>query len=135
MLVGSGARIGSRVREFKVMALLDLGEFIPGMEAIAMSKTWIGVLAVAAGLLIVSMPLFAHHGSSVFDANKAVMMKGNVTEWDWFNPHCLLQFDVMNEGGQVVHWIAETQNPDLYFSKSYQLLATKQLIDIMPCLG
>jgi hypothetical protein len=93
------------------MALLDLGEFIPGMEAIAMSKTWIGVLAVAAGLLIVSMPLFAHHGSSVFDANKAVMMKGNVTEWDWFNPHCLLQFDVMNEGGQVVHWIAETQNP------------------------
>ena len=100
-----------------------------------MSKTWIGVLAVTAGFLSVSMPLFAHHGTSVFDANKAVMMKGNVTEWDWFNPHCLLQFDVMNEGGQVVHWIAETQNPDLYFSKSYQLLATKQLIDIMTCLG
>ena len=76
-----------------------------------MSKTWIGVLAVAAGVLSVSMPLFAHHGSSVFDANKAVTMKGTVTEWDWFNPHCLLQFDVMNGGGQVVHWIAETQNP------------------------
>jgi Family of unknown function (DUF6152) len=84
---------------------------IPGMEANSMSKTWIGVLAVAAGLLSVSMPLFAHHGTSVFDANKAVTMKGNVTEWDWFNPHCLLQFDVMNEGGQAVHWIAETQNP------------------------
>jgi hypothetical protein len=84
---------------------------IPGLEAIAMNKTWIGVLAAAAGFLSVSMPLLAHHGSSVFDANKAVTMKGNVTEWDWFNPHCLLQFDVMNGGGQVVHWIAETQNP------------------------
>jgi hypothetical protein len=93
------------------MELLDPGEFIPGMEARAMSKTRIGVLAVVAGVLSVSVPLFAHHGSSVFDATKTVTMKGSVTEWDWFNPHCLLQFDVMNEGGQMVHWIAETQNP------------------------
>jgi len=42
---------------------------------------------------------------------KTLTMKGVVTEWDWSNPHCLLQFDVKNEGGQVVHWIAETQNP------------------------
>jgi hypothetical protein len=81
------------------------------MEAKAMSKTWTGVLAVVAGVLSVSMPLFAHHGTSVFDATKAVTMKGSVTEWDWFNPHCLLQFDVMSESGQMVHWIAETQNP------------------------
>jgi len=59
----------------------------------------------------VSMPLFAHHGTSVFDMNKAVTMKGTVTEWDWSNPHCLLQFDSKNESGQLVHWIAETQNP------------------------
>ena len=76
-----------------------------------MSKTWIGVLAVAAGFLSVSMPLFAHHGTSVFEMSKAVTIKGTVTEWDWSNPHCLLQFDVKNESGQVVHWIAETQNP------------------------
>jgi hypothetical protein len=38
-------------------------------------------------------------------------MKGRITEWDWSNPHCLLQFDVKNDAGQTVHWIAETQNP------------------------
>jgi hypothetical protein len=81
------------------------------MEAIAMRKSAIGVLAVAAGLLSASLPLFAHHGTAVFDTNKTLTMKGNVTEWDWSNPHCLLQFDLKNEGGQVVHWIAETQNP------------------------
>jgi len=71
----------------------------------------IRVFAVVAGLLGLSVPLFAHHGTSVFDMNKAVTMKGTVTEWDWSNPHCLLQFDAKNDGGQMVHWIAETQNP------------------------
>ena len=76
-----------------------------------MRKRAIGVLTVAAGLLSVSMPLFAHHGTAVFDTNKTLTLKGSVTEWVWSNPHCLLQFDVKNEGGQLVHWIAETQNP------------------------
>jgi hypothetical protein len=70
-----------------------------------------GVFAVAAGLLGASLPLFAHHGNATLDMNKTLTMKGNVTEWIWSNPHCLLQFDVKNEGGQAVHWIAETQNP------------------------
>jgi len=76
-----------------------------------MRKRAFGVFAVAAGLLSLSFPLLAHHGTAVFDTDKTLTMKGNVTEWDWSNPHCLLQFDIKNEGGQVVHWIAETQNP------------------------
>jgi hypothetical protein len=81
------------------------------MEAIPMRKRAISVFAVAIGFLSASMPLLAHHGSAVFDTSKTLTMKGSVTEWDWSNPHCLLQFDVKNESGQVVHWIAETQNP------------------------
>jgi hypothetical protein len=77
----------------------------------AMRKRAIGTLAVAAGLLSVSLPLFAHHGTAVFETDKTLTLKGSVTEWDWSNPHCLLQFDIKNEAGQVVHWIAETQNP------------------------
>lgn len=76
-----------------------------------MRKRAVSVFAVALGLLSVSMPLFAHHGTAAFDMRKTLTLKGVVTEWDWSNPHCLLQFDVTNEGGQVVHWIAETQNP------------------------
>jgi len=69
------------------------------------------VFTVAFGLVSVSMPLFAHHGTSVYDMRKTLTMKGVVTEWDWSNPNCFFQFDVKSEGGQVVHWIAETQNP------------------------
>jgi hypothetical protein len=76
-----------------------------------MRKGSIGVIAVVAGLLGAALPLFAHHGNATLDLDKTLTMKGTVTEWDWSNPHCLLQFDVKNEAGQVVHWIAETQNP------------------------
>jgi hypothetical protein len=81
------------------------------MEAIDMRKSAMGVVALAAGLLTVSLPLFAHHGTATLDTDKILTMKGHVTEWDWSNPHCLLQFDIKDESGQVVHWIAETQNP------------------------
>ena len=71
----------------------------------------ISELAVAVALLSLSTPLCAHHGTATFDTDKTVSLKATVTEWDWSNPHCLLQFDVKNENGQSVHWIAETQNP------------------------
>lgn len=76
-----------------------------------MSKRSISFLNAAVALLILSAPLFAHHGTVAFDTANPLTMKGTVTEWDWSNPHCLLQFDVKNEKGEIVHWIAETQNP------------------------
>jgi hypothetical protein len=75
-----------------------------------MKKRTISQLALAVSLLCVSVPLFAHHGTAAFD-DKKVTLKGTVTEWFWSNPHCLLQIDVKNDDGQIVHWIGETQNP------------------------
>jgi hypothetical protein len=62
-------------------------------------------------LVAVSAPLFAHHGYAAYDTDKKVTLKGTVTRWVWSNPHCLLQLDVTDESGRVVHWIAETENP------------------------
>ena len=76
-----------------------------------MRKTLVTVFAAAVGLLIVSGPLLAHHANAVFDVGKRVTVKGTVTEWFWANPHCLLRFDVKDDNGQVVHWVAETQAP------------------------
>ena len=76
-----------------------------------MRNRLVTVFAVAVGLLIVSVPLFAHHAAAVFDAGKRMTVKGTVTEWFWANPHCLLRVDVRDDHGQVVHWAAETQAP------------------------
>ena len=75
-----------------------------------MRTKWLQAASCLA-LLAFSAPLFAHHGNAAFDNNKKVTVKGTVTEWFWANPHCFLKFDVTDEKGNVVHWVAETSNP------------------------
>ncbi len=41
-----------------------------------MRNRLVTVLAVAVGLLIVSVPLFAHHANAVFDVKKRMTVKG-----------------------------------------------------------
>jgi hypothetical protein len=62
------------------------------------------------GVLLASAPLFAHHGNASFDTGKKLVLKGTVTEWVWANPHCWLKFDVKDESGKAVNWVAETSN-------------------------
>jgi hypothetical protein len=62
-------------------------------------------------LLAVSVPLFAHHGYAAYDTDRKVTLKGTVTRWIWSNPHCMIQLDVSDDSGHVVHWITETENP------------------------
>ncbi len=69
------------------------------------------LVAVAAGLVLLSSALVAHHATAVFDLGKRLTLTGTVSEWFWANPHCLLRFDVKGDNGQVVHWVAETQAP------------------------
>ena len=68
------------------------------------------MLAAVVGLLMVSVPLLAHHGAAEFDFGKRVTVKGTVTEWFWANPHCFLRFDAKDDNGQVAHWVVETQS-------------------------
>ena len=62
-------------------------------------------------VLLVSVPLVAHHGAAALDTGKEVTLKGTVTEWIWSNPHCFLQFDAKDATGTVRNWAVETQNP------------------------
>jgi Family of unknown function (DUF6152) len=63
-----------------------------------------------------SLPLLAHHGNAVYDDTKTITLKGTVTQWVWANPHCILHLDVTDDGGQVVSWIVETENPTSMFN-------------------
>ena len=76
-----------------------------------MNNRLIAAIFVAAGLLAAGAPLSAHHGNVSFDTSKKFTLKATVTEWFWANPHCFLKFDVRDEKGNIVHWVAETSNP------------------------
>jgi hypothetical protein len=73
-----------------------------------MKAKLIGSITCAAALLLIGVPLSAHHGTGVsYDASKPVTLKGTVTEFRYANPHPQLFFDVKDDKGNVVHWSGE----------------------------
>jgi len=68
-------------------------------------------LALAASSVIVSVPLFAHHGNASYDSTKTITVKGTVTDYIWANPHVFLEIDAKDSSGNPVHWTIEAQNP------------------------
>ena len=69
------------------------------------------VFALAVGVLIVSVPLFAHHGNASYYLSKMVTVTGTVTEYIWANPHVFLKLDAKDDSGNTLHWTIEAQNP------------------------
>ena len=67
--------------------------------------------AVAAGLLLMCVPVLAHHGTGTYDSTKSVTLSGVVTEFAFVNPHAALYFDVKDASGRVANWAIEMNSP------------------------
>jgi hypothetical protein len=77
-------------------------------------------LALLVGFLVVSGPVFAHHGTAIsYDRDNPIELEGTVTEWVWANPHARLFFDVTGADGKVVNWGAETLSPGMFARRGY----------------
>ncbi len=58
--------------------------------------------------LVVTAPVFAHHGTSVtYQTDKTITLTGTVTEWSFSYPHPQLYFDVKDADGNIQHWGSE----------------------------
>jgi len=68
---------------------------------------------VAVGLMVVSLPLSAHHGAAEYDNAKTISLQGTVTALQYLNPHALILFTVKDDKGQTADWTAELQSPNL----------------------
>ena len=66
------------------------------------------ILLVTIGLLIICVPLFAHHGTNIsYDRSKPQTLQGTVTEFRFANPHPQLYVDVKDPAGNVTNWGCE----------------------------
>src|ERR1700680_3817639 len=72
-----------------------------------------GFFGVFLGFLMVSVPLFAHHGNSAYDMSKTTSYEATVTKFEYSNPHTQVYFDVTDDKGNVEHLVAETTNPGM----------------------
>jgi hypothetical protein len=68
-------------------------------------------LFLAAGLLRVPGPIFAHHSQAVYDEDRLVAIKGTVTKFEWINPHILIRMEVRDNAGNVEEWIVFSGSP------------------------
>ena len=70
------------------------------------------MLFVAAGLLVISGRLWAHHSAAgLFSRDEETILSGTVTVWRFVNPHPALVFDVKTEAGAVESWTATFNSP------------------------
>ena len=69
----------------------------------------LGVLA--AGLLATGAAL-AHHSFAMFDSEHQVKISGQITRFDWTNPHTYIYVEAENEAGEVEEWALEMGSPN-----------------------
>jgi hypothetical protein len=65
----------------------------------------LGFAAVLVFALAVSA--FAHHSFAVYDHTRTVTLTGEVTKFQWTNPHGYLEIDVKEKDGSVKHYSLE----------------------------
>jgi hypothetical protein len=76
-------------------------------------------------LLLISAPMFAHHGGAQYDTKNPVTLTGTVTEYMFTNPHVQIHIDVKDETGNIQKWIAETASPQRLFSFGWNAKSLK----------
>ena len=70
------------------------------------------VLAVGAILILVGVPVLAHHSfAAEYDREKPVTLTGPVTRVEWINPHARFHMDVKDASGKVASWEIELGSP------------------------
>ena len=71
-------------------------------------KEALALVSLAVCLVLLPVPLLAHHGTNFsYDRSAPVTVKGVVTDLSYRNPHPALFIDVMDEEGNATHWTIE----------------------------
>ena len=62
---------------------------------------------LVAVLIAFAAPALAHHSFAMYDHTRTVTLKGEVTKFQWTNPHAYLEIDVKQKDGTTKHYSIE----------------------------
>jgi hypothetical protein len=89
-----------------------------------MARYYRVVLFVSFILLLVAIPVLAHHSaSSMYDPAKKITLKGVITKVAWVNPHIAIYIDAPdpNQDGKIVNWeLGDGQAPNGLYRKGWR---------------
>ena len=92
-------------------------------------------LAAVAVLLAISPAMFGHHGVSDYDMTNVVTWHVTVTDFQFVNPHALLDFSRKNDQDKVEEWQGELQSPNMLARKSHWTKDTVKTGDQITIFG
>ncbi len=67
---------------------------------------------VAAGLLLISFSLLAHHGQAGYNTTETVALSGSLAEFQFVNPHSIVNLNVKDDKGETQAWQGELTSPN-----------------------
>jgi Family of unknown function (DUF6152) len=71
-----------------------------------------GALGVVLGLLLLALPVSAHHAvTAEFDLSKTFTISGTISKLEWINPHVFIYVDVKDDSGNVVTYAFGNASP------------------------
>jgi len=83
-------------------------------------KTTEYLAVVAAAVLILAAPAWAHHAfAAEFDAKKPVHLEGVVSKVELINPHAWIHVDVKEPDGKVTTWMVEAGSPNVLLRRGF----------------
>lgn len=62
---------------------------------------------VLIALVLLALPLHAHHGSAEYDTSREITVRGTVTAFRWINPHVRVVMLVRQADGTTAEWDCE----------------------------
>lgn len=77
------------------------------------------VLLVALVVLASPAIIFGHHGVSDYDVATVVTWQVTVTDFQFANPHSLLDFTRRTDDGKTEEWQGELQSPSMLARKGH----------------
>ena len=61
-------------------------------------------------VLLLTLVGSAHHSTAVYDLVHGTIITGEVTRFDWANPHAHIDLDVTGENNEIEHWSVEMES-------------------------
>ena len=78
-----------------------------------MKRTYAILTVGAVALLLVAVPLAAHHAfGAEFDRDAPIRLEGKVVRLEWVNPHTWIHLEIEQEDGTTEIWMVEGGTPN-----------------------
>ena len=85
----------------------------------------IGIRTALASLLLLRIPLFAHHSAAAEYVAELTTWHGTITRFTWMNPHTFVYFDAVSPNGEAVHYECEGSSPNGLISNGWTRTSLK----------